>query len=148
ASGGTGSYTWSLASGTLPTGLSLSSAGVLSGTPTVAGTSSFTVQATDTASVSGTKTFSLTIAAFGALTHFTWDYVPTTANANAPFAVHLTARDASERLVATNASTVNLTAQSGSGTGSASPIVITEITDGLEDQFELQNVSSATVNTT
>jgi hypothetical protein len=43
-SGGSGSYTWSVASGSLSAGLSLSSAGVISGTPTGAGTSDFTVQ--------------------------------------------------------------------------------------------------------
>jgi hypothetical protein len=48
ATGGTGAYTWSVFSGTLPTGISLSSAGVISGTPTgSAGTSSFTVQVKD-----------------------------------------------------------------------------------------------------
>ncbi|WP_250901836.1 MULTISPECIES: putative Ig domain-containing protein [unclassified Dyella] len=47
ASGGTPTYTYALSVGTLPAGLSLSSSGVLSGTPTVAGTFNFTVQATD-----------------------------------------------------------------------------------------------------
>lgn len=47
ALGGTPPYTWSLVSGSLPTGLSLSTSGVISGTPTVVGTSSFTVQVTD-----------------------------------------------------------------------------------------------------
>lgn len=47
ASGGYGGYTFSLASGTLPTGLSLSSAGVISGTPTVSGLYSFAVTVTD-----------------------------------------------------------------------------------------------------
>ena len=46
ASGGTSPYSFAVTSGTLPTGLSLSSAGVLSGTPTTAGVSSFTVTAT------------------------------------------------------------------------------------------------------
>lgn len=49
ALGGTGTYTWSVASGALPSGLSLSSGGVLSGTPTGAGTARFTVEATDSA---------------------------------------------------------------------------------------------------
>jgi hypothetical protein len=40
--------TFSISSGSLPTGMSLSSAGVLSGTPTVAGKYTFTVQATNT----------------------------------------------------------------------------------------------------
>jgi hypothetical protein len=61
ATGGTSPYTWSLAAGTLPAGLALSAAGVISGTPTEAGTSSFTVQVTDAASASGTKALSITI---------------------------------------------------------------------------------------
>ncbi|WP_343533460.1 T9SS type A sorting domain-containing protein [Pedobacter sp.] len=46
ATGGTTSYSYS-SSGTLPTGLTLSAGGVLSGTPTVAGDYSFTVSVTD-----------------------------------------------------------------------------------------------------
>jgi hypothetical protein len=63
AVGGTTPYTWTLSSGTLPAGLSLSSDGILSGTPTVAGTntSTFTVQAEDSNNITGTKAFSLTI---------------------------------------------------------------------------------------
>jgi sugar lactone lactonase YvrE len=49
ASGGVAPYAWSLASGTLPAGLALSSAGIISGTPTATGTSTFTVKATDSA---------------------------------------------------------------------------------------------------
>ncbi|TDU67286.1 putative Ig domain-containing protein [Prosthecobacter fusiformis] len=49
ASGGSSPYTWSLVSGTLPAGLSLSSAGVLSGTPTAVNGAgvSVTLRATD-----------------------------------------------------------------------------------------------------
>ncbi|HVD04031.1 MAG TPA: putative Ig domain-containing protein [Candidatus Dormibacteraeota bacterium] len=47
ASGGTSPYSWALASGSLPPGLGLGSTGVISGTPSVAGTSRFTVQVTD-----------------------------------------------------------------------------------------------------
>src|SRR5262249_10985856 len=46
-SGGVAPITWSLASGTLPAGMSLSGAGVISGTPSTIGTFPFTVQATD-----------------------------------------------------------------------------------------------------
>jgi len=48
ATGGSGAYTWSIYSGSLPTGTSLSAAGVISGTLTgSAGTSSFTLQVKD-----------------------------------------------------------------------------------------------------
>jgi outer membrane protein assembly factor BamB len=43
---GPGPRTWSLASGSLPTGLALSATGLISGTPTAAATSSFRVQVT------------------------------------------------------------------------------------------------------
>jgi hypothetical protein len=63
ASGGAGALTWSLASGTLPNGLSLSSGGVISGTPTATGTSTFTVQVADSGSpaVTVTKQLSITV---------------------------------------------------------------------------------------
>jgi hypothetical protein len=47
ATGGAGGNTFSLSNGALPPGLQLSSAGVISGTPTAFGTFSFTVQVTD-----------------------------------------------------------------------------------------------------
>jgi hypothetical protein len=72
ATGGDGSYTWSVTGGALPAGLTLSSGGVLSGTPTTAGTSSFTVQVSSVGgTLTSTKTFSLAVAypgAFGSLT--------------------------------------------------------------------------------
>jgi hypothetical protein len=64
ATGGTSPYQWSISSGsTLPAGLSLSSTGLLSGTPTTQATSTFGITVTDSESpaASVTKTFSLTI---------------------------------------------------------------------------------------
>jgi hypothetical protein len=63
ASGGTTPYSWSLSAGTLPAGLSLSSAGVISGTPTTTGTSNFTVQVNDASNPlqSASKALSLTV---------------------------------------------------------------------------------------
>ena len=69
ATGGTPSYTWSLASGSLPTGLSLSAAGTISGTPTAAGTFNFSVKATDsTAPTAQTATQPLSIIVGAAVT--------------------------------------------------------------------------------
>ena len=59
--GGTPSYMWSLASGSLPAGLSLSTAGVISGTPTATGTSTFTVQLVDSSSPVQTVSATLSI---------------------------------------------------------------------------------------
>jgi Putative Ig domain len=64
ASGGTPPYTWSVASGALPNGIALSSAGTLSGTPTQSGTVTFTVMATDstaTGAQTATQSFDLTV---------------------------------------------------------------------------------------
>lgn len=51
ASGGTTPYTWTVSSGTLPPGITLSAGGVLSGAATVVGSYSFGVTATDTGGV-------------------------------------------------------------------------------------------------
>jgi hypothetical protein len=61
ASGGNLNDTWSLASGALPAGLNLSPAGLISGTPTTSGNSSFVVQVQDTGTPQQTKTQALTI---------------------------------------------------------------------------------------
>ncbi|MDU0314710.1 putative Ig domain-containing protein [Phycicoccus sp. M110.8] len=65
ASGGLGPYTWSLAGGALPAGLSLSSAGIIAGTPSAAGTSTFTVTAKDASTPQqiGSATLTITVVA-------------------------------------------------------------------------------------
>lgn len=63
ATGGTAPYTWSVVSGALCTGLSLSSGGVLSGTPSLAQTCSFTVRATDSVSATDDQALSIVVAA-------------------------------------------------------------------------------------
>jgi hypothetical protein len=62
ASGSTSPYTFSKISGSLPAGITLSSAGVLSGTPTVSGTFNFTVEAKSTPTgCTGTRAYSWVI---------------------------------------------------------------------------------------
>ena len=56
-------YTYSISSGTLPAGITLSSGGLLSGTPAAAGTSTFSITVTDSAGATGSKAFSLTVTA-------------------------------------------------------------------------------------
>jgi hypothetical protein len=63
ATGGTPAYRWSLTSGALPAGLSLTSTGAVSGTPTSAGTSSFVVAATDSGRPAQRTTRSFSISA-------------------------------------------------------------------------------------
>jgi hypothetical protein len=63
ASGGTAPYTWT-ATG-LPPGLSISSSGLISGTPTTAGSYSVTATARDSAGLTGSATFAWTISTTG-----------------------------------------------------------------------------------
>lgn len=66
ATGGTAPYTWDITAGALPGGITLSAAGVLSGTPSAAGTFNFTVRARDTALVAGTRPMTLIVDPSGA----------------------------------------------------------------------------------
>ena len=65
SSGGTAPYTYSIATGALPVGISLSSGGVLSGTPTAGGSYTFDVKSTDASTGTGpyntTKTYTFNI---------------------------------------------------------------------------------------
>jgi hypothetical protein len=61
ASGGKMPYAWSIASGNLPTGLSLGSTGTISGTPTQKGNFSFSVRVTDSSTPAATATKALSI---------------------------------------------------------------------------------------
>lgn len=66
AAGATGTFTWTVTSGSLPPGLtflttSTSSSAEITGTPTVVGTSKFSVQVTDAAGSSVTQALSITI---------------------------------------------------------------------------------------
>ncbi|MEP7208079.1 MAG: IPTL-CTERM sorting domain-containing protein [Casimicrobiaceae bacterium] len=63
ATGGTPPYTsWIVVTGAVPAGLTLNpSTGVLSGTPTASGLSTFTLQVTDSAAATASKSFSLNV---------------------------------------------------------------------------------------
>src|SRR5581483_5809907 len=62
ASGGTPPYTWSLATGSLPPGLSLNASnGSIAGTPSSADTFNLTIQVKDATSATATQAFTVTI---------------------------------------------------------------------------------------
>jgi Putative Ig domain len=65
ASGGVPGYVWSLNAGSnpLPAGLTLNPAGVISGTPTAAGTTTISCKVTDSASGTATKEFTIAVTA-------------------------------------------------------------------------------------
>jgi len=66
ATGGSGSYTWSLASGALPPGLSIDRAlGIISGTPATTGTFSFTIAVADASDSSNTASHAFTMVVSG-----------------------------------------------------------------------------------
>jgi hypothetical protein len=62
ATNGTAPYSFALASGALPPGLTLASTGTLSGTPTAAGDFTFSIRATDTYGATGSATYTLAVA--------------------------------------------------------------------------------------
>jgi Putative Ig domain./Protein of unknown function (DUF3494). len=66
ASGGTAPYAFSISSGAQPTGLLLNSAtGAITGTPTTAGTFTFTITATDANGCTGSRLYTITITSPG-----------------------------------------------------------------------------------
>ena len=119
ATGGTTPYSWSQTGGTLPGGLTLATNGVISGSPTTAGTSSFTVQATDASDPAQTATANLSI---------TVDAIPTVAVTSSP-------------LPATPGSVsyaVTVSGQSGTPTGTVT------ISDGKGGTCEIPSLSAGT----
>ena len=73
ATGGTAPYSFTLSAGSLPSGLTLGTNGKLSGTPTVTGTTTFTVTATDARGFTGNARYELLIRS-----HPTVDYTEIT----------------------------------------------------------------------
>ncbi len=63
ATGGVAPFDFTVSSGALPAGLTLSTGGAISGTPTAVGSFAFTVTATDANGQSGSRSYTITIAA-------------------------------------------------------------------------------------
>jgi hypothetical protein len=84
AGGGAGGpYTFAVTAGALPVGFTLSGSGILSGSTTLAGTSSFTVTATDPSGFTGSQAYTLTIDPAAAAT-FALGGFPTRTTAGVP----------------------------------------------------------------
>src|ERR1017187_3546559 len=66
ANGGTLPYQWSLANSSLPSGIQLHASGVLSGTPPSSGSYIFTAKVTDSAGISSTHAFTLSVSSVSA----------------------------------------------------------------------------------
>lgn len=75
AAGGVPPYTWSVVSGSLPAGLTLSTSGFISGTPTAIGTSNFTVQVADSQTTPATATVPLSLTIAGPTSRLNGSYV-------------------------------------------------------------------------
>ncbi len=126
ASGGKAPLAWILAPGSLlPTGLTLSTAGVISGTPSGSGSFTFTAQVTD--STPGTpqtasQTFSLTINARTTSTAITLS--PNPVVVGQPTSMTVTVTDTQSGTVSAPTGTVALTATPAGSGLSASPCVL------------------------
>lgn len=141
-SGGTAPYhSFTVTSGSLPNGLSLSSSGVLSGTPTTTGAYAFTVQMFDSSSPTqygGTNNYSGTVAAA------TVPGAPTGASAtagNAQASVAFTAPSSNGGATITG---YTATSSPGGLTGSCttSPCVVTGLTNGTPYTFTVTATNS------
>jgi hypothetical protein len=88
ASGGTGADSWTVQSGALPSGIDLSAAGVLSGTPSEVGITTFTIAANDsgTPQQTATQTYNLIVAASGTATQLTLATTPSSIHIDSSFA--------------------------------------------------------------
>ncbi len=145
----------------LPAGLALDTAtGLISGTPQQSG--NFPVQISASSGLAtATVTLNLSVTPYGEFHHIRWDHVPATAYTGVSFPVRLSARDIGGRIIRDFNGTVALAAGTTDDTyvlnpgGAApltpplipSPILVTELTDEQEDQFELQNVSGLPAQT-
>ncbi|HEX5497295.1 MAG TPA: putative Ig domain-containing protein [Mycobacteriales bacterium] len=96
ATGGAAPYTWSVSAGSLPAGLSVTSTGpqsaAITGTPTTAGTSTFTIRVTESRGTFVEESLTLTVQPFAPGAVWAWGVgalgVGSTSGSAAPLRVH------------------------------------------------------------
>ncbi|WP_370680967.1 putative Ig domain-containing protein [Comamonas sp. GB3 AK4-5] len=116
ASLGTGPYTYAISTGSLPGGLTLSSAGSLSGTPTASGTFSFSIQATDVYGATGVQSYTLQLAPIP---------LPVANPTSTSVAANSSANPVPLNMTGGTASSVAVAVQAAHGTAAASGTTIT-----------------------
>jgi hypothetical protein len=131
AVGGTTPYTWAISAGALPTGLAISSTGLITGTPTVANTFQFTIRVTDNvAATAFSGSFTVVIAPADVLT-ITTSALPIAALSTAYSAFLVAANNTGSitwAFVSGKPAWLNVNAATGELTGTA-PGVETTYTD-------------------
>lgn len=143
ASGGVGAYTYAITAGSLPTGLTISSAGVISGTPTAAGTFNITITATDSLGYTGSQAYSIGVSAInpgvpviGTATMVLAPAGQTTGSATVTFAA-----PASDGGSPITGYTVTSTPGGLTGTGAGTSITVSGLTLGTPYTFSVTATS-------
>lgn len=124
ASGGAGALTYSISSGSLPTGLDLNtSTGAITGSPSVVGPVTFTAKAQDSfGDTPATQSYTITVNP-GSATHFAVTAVAS-ATAGSPVSFIVTALDAGGNTATAYAGTVTFTSTDGQATLPANSTLI------------------------
>ena len=131
ASGGTGTLTFST-TGPLPAGLTLSSAGVLSGTPTTVGNYTFTVSATDSVGASASQSYTVGISGSAFSQYLVTIMGSSTVQAGHGFLVAVQAADSSGNPVNNYSGPPTVTASiSPTSTASNFPLTVAVDSSGL-----------------
>jgi hypothetical protein len=146
ATGGAGALTYSITSGTLPAGLALNaSTGAITGTPTTAGASTFTIKAADAfGDTPATQSYTITVGG-GPATHFAVTAASGNVTAGGTVNFTVTALDANGNTANGYAGTVKFTS---SDTNAALPANSTLTKGAGSFQATLKTAGSQTITAT